>query len=101
MNGWGFSNLPRLPNTVGWQTTKDDRLPYGLSSDGFLGGREVAHDLVLPDRVDDQFVRQAPTFGGVELDRLIDTLVLLQGELVVRHHLHAVPVLLHIGILEK
>src|ERR1035441_9118416 len=75
--------------------------PYGLPSDGFLRRREVADDLVLPDRVDHQFVWQATAFGGVELDRLVDTLVLLFGELVVRHHLNRVPVLLDIGILEK
>jgi len=46
------------------------------------------------------FVRRVP-FGGVELDGLIDALVFLQGLLVVRHHLNAVPVLLNVGILEQ
>ena len=74
----------------------DPSLPRRLD----LRRGQVSDDHVLLHLVDYDLVG-LPRLAGIELNRLVDVLVLLFGQLVVRHHFHGVLVLLWIGPLKQ
>src|SRR5262245_44062196 len=71
-------------------------LPAGL----LFGRGEVADDLVFRNLIDHQLVGLL-CLARVELHGLVDVLILLLGQLIVRHYFDRVLVLLRVGLLEK
>src|SRR5438094_402694 len=77
----------RLPTGPTRKLQRKAGRPVPLSCGLFFGRGQVADDHILLHLVDHDFVG-LPGLAGVELNRLVDVLVLLFGQLVVRHHFH-------------